>query len=74
MRMFAASLPQPSTPRTSVPVDILRRLAFGKPQRGAIQPAPPAQPAAQAKTAEPAPVQRDEGVDLDQRVRQSGEW
>lgn len=73
MRMFAASLPHPSTPRTVVPVDILRRLAFGKPQR-AIQPAMPAQPAAEAKAVEPAPVQRDEGADLDQRVRQSGEW
>lgn len=71
MRMFAATLPHQSIPRTAVPVDILRRLAFGKPQRGAIQPAMPAlQPAA----AEAAPVQRDDGADLDQRVRQSGEW
>jgi hypothetical protein len=74
MRMFAATITDNSTSRTAVPVEILRRLAFGRPQRGAIQPAPPVQPAAQAKAPEAAPVPRDEGGDLDQRVRQSGEW
>ena len=76
MRMFAATLPNDATPRTAVPVEILRRLAFGRPQRGSIQPALPVQPAAGAAPSEPAPapVVRDEGGDLDQRVRQSGEW
>ncbi|MFC5497236.1 hypothetical protein ACFPOE_06800 [Caenimonas terrae] len=73
MRMFAATLPNDATPRTVVPVDILRRLAFGRPQRGAIQPALPVQPAAPAE-AVAAPLPRDDSVDLDQRVRQSGEW
>jgi hypothetical protein len=72
--MFAATLPNDATPRAAVPVEILRRLAFGRPQRGAIQPALPAQPATQAKAVESAPLPRDEVVDLDQRVRQSGEW
>jgi hypothetical protein len=73
MRMFAATLPHESMPRTAVPVEILRRLAFGRPQRGAIQPALPVQPASQTAT-EAAPLPLDEGGDLDQRVRQSGEW
>ena len=73
MRMFAATLPNDASPRTAVPVEILRRLAFGRPQRGAIQPALPVQPATGAKPVEAAPVLRDE-CDLDQRVRQSGEW
>ena len=74
MRMFAATLPNDATPRTAVPVEILRRLAFGRPQRSTIQPALPVQPAAGARVPEAAPVVRDEGGDLDQRVRQSGEW
>jgi hypothetical protein len=71
MRMFAAALPNDATPRTAVPVEILRRLAFGRPQRGTIQPALPVQP---ASSPVPMPAPRDEGGDLDQRVRQSGEW
>lgn len=71
MRMFAATVPDTATPRTAVPVEILRRLAFGRPQGRSIQPAPPTQPAA---VIEPVPVPRDENWDLDQRVRQSGEW
>ena len=74
MRMFAATLPNDATPRAAVPVDILRRLAFGRPQRGAIQPALPVQPATQAKAIDAPPFPRDDAVDLDQRVRQSGEW
>ena len=73
MRMFAATIPNDTMPRTAVPVEILRRLAFGRPQRGAIQPALPVQPAA-ATEAVPAALPHDEGGDLDQRVRQSGEW
>jgi hypothetical protein len=73
--MFAA-LPNDITPRTAVPVEILRRLAFGRPQRGAIQPALPVAPVAPAVSPQPAPIlsPRDESADLDQRVRQSGEW
>ncbi len=77
MRMFAAISLDDSTPRTAVPVEILRRLAFGRPQRRTIQPAPavtaPVQP---APVVELAPVPRDDAfdLDLDQRVRQSGEW
>ncbi len=74
MRMFAAISPDDSTPGTAVPVEILRRLAFGRPQRR-TQPAPavtaPVQP---APAVELAPVPRDDAFDLDQRVRQSGEW
>ena len=73
MRMFAASIPDDSTPRTAVPVDILRRLAFGRPQRRPIQPALPVQSVAVVE-ASPAPAPRDDSGDLDQRVRQSGEW
>lgn len=73
MRMFAAALPNDVTPRTAVPMEILRRLAFGRPQRGAIQPAMPARGAPEPQSA-PAPVLGDDGGDLDQRVRQSGEW
>ena len=72
MRMFAATLPNVATPRAALPVEILRRLAFGRPQR--IQPAMPAQPVIEAKPPEAAPVARDDGDDLAQRVRQSGEW
>ena len=72
MRMFAAALPSEATQRTAVPVEILRRLAFGRPQRRSIQPAAPLQSQASERT--PAPTQGDEGCDLDQRVRQSGEW
>jgi hypothetical protein len=71
MRMFAATVQDYATPR--MPVEILRRLAFGRPQGRSIQPAPPTQPAA-AAAAEPAPPPRDDNCDLDQRVRQSGEW
>ena len=70
MRLFAASSPQEPSPRTVVPADILRRLAFGRPQRGSIQPASPTVPAA----ADALPEARADSVDLDQRVRQSGEW
>ena len=73
MRMFAASIPDDSTPRTAVPVAILRRLAFGRPQRRPIQPALPTQSVAVVE-ASPAPAPRDDSGDLDQRVRQSGEW
>ena len=73
MRMFAATLPNDASSRTAVPVEILRRLAFGRPQRGAIQPALPIHTAVGAEAATAAPVPQDEG-DLDQRVRQSGEW
>ena len=69
MRLFAAAITDESTTRTAVPVEILRRLAFGRPERGVIQPALPVTPAVAS-----APAQRDEGGDLDQRVRQSGEW
>ena len=71
MRMFAATIPNDTMPRTAVPVEILRRLAFGRPQRGAIQPALPV-PSAAAPV--PAALPLDEVGDLDQRVRQSGEW
>jgi hypothetical protein len=71
MRIFAtaAAGPLDTAPRTAVPVEILRRLAFGRPQRRTIQPALPvqaAEPAAQQQL--PVPC------DLDQRVRESGEW
>ena len=71
MHTFAATVPDDSTPRTAVPVEILRRLAFGRPQKRPIQPALPVQP---APVVEAAAAQREELVDLDQRVRQSGEW
>lgn len=73
MRMFAPSFPN-TTARTAVPVEILRRLAFGRPQRGAIQPAMPVPPGVEARSVEAPPVPRDDSGDLDQRVRQSGEW
>ena len=70
MRMFAATGPDSSSARTAIPADILNRLAFGRPQRGPIQPALPATPAVDA-----APMtKRDDLTDLDQRVRESGEW
>jgi hypothetical protein len=68
MRMFATT-PEDASQRTAVPVDILRRLAFGRPQRGAIKPSLPAGPAPEA-----AAPQRSDARDLDQRVRESGEW
>ena len=71
MRIFAATVPHVPTPRTEVPVEILRRLAFGRPERRTIQPALPIQSAA---VVESLPAQLDEPCDLDQRVRQSGEW
>ncbi|MDB5945023.1 MAG: hypothetical protein JWQ33_49 [Ramlibacter sp.] len=70
MRMFAAISPDNSSARTAVPADILRRLAFGRPERRSIQPALPVAPAIEAA----APLQREDVGDLDQRVRQSGEW
>jgi len=73
MRMFAATIPNDTMPRTAVPVEILRRLAFGRPLRGATQSASPVQPTAAAQPV-PAALPLDEGGDLDQRVRQSGEW
>ena len=69
MRLFAAISPDISAARTAVPVEILRRLAFGRPERRAIQPAVPVQPV----QALPLPQCVDE-FDLDQRVRESGEW
>ena len=73
MRMFAATIPNDTMPRTAVPVEILRRLAFGRPQRGVIQPALPVQSATPTGPV-PAVLPHDEAGDLDQRVRQSGEW
>jgi hypothetical protein len=70
MRMFAATSPDDATPRTAVPAAMLRRLAFGRPQRGPIQPAP----APVAVSIEVAGQPVDDPLDLDQRVRQSGEW
>ena len=71
MRMFAAAISGETTSRTAVPVEILRRLASGRPQRGAIQPAMPVRP---PPVAQVIPAPSDDGGDLDQRVRQSGEW
>lgn len=70
MRIFAAISPDNTSARTAVPAEILQRLAFGRPRRSSIQPALPLP----AQGVEPLPVQGDELVDLDQRVRQSGEW
>jgi hypothetical protein len=70
MRMFNATTPDNSSAGAAMPADILHRLAFGRPQRRAIQPALPATPAADVA---PSPW-RDDLADLDQRVRQSGEW
>ena len=70
MRMFAATSPDSSSPRTAVPAEILRRLAFGRPERRSIQPAVPLTPAVDSS----AVLQREDVGDLDQRVRQSGEW
>ena len=72
MRLFAAISPDISAARTAVPAEILRRLAFGRPERRAIQPAAPVQPA-QVVEALPMP-QRADTFELDQRVRESGEW
>ena len=72
MRMFAATSPDAPTVRTAVPADILRRLAFGRPERRAIQPAQPGAPA--TPVVEAPAIAGDAGADLDQRVRQSGEW
>lgn len=73
MRIFAPSLPD-SMPRSAVPVEILRRLAFGRPQPPAIQATVPVLPAVKARAAEAVPDPGGDSVDLDQRVRQSGEW
>ena len=72
MRMFAATSPDAQNVRAAVPADILRRLAFGRPERRVIQPAQPASPA-MPMVAAPA-VAGDADAELDQRVRQSGEW
>ena len=72
MRLFAAINPHNSAPRTAVPAEILRRLASGRPERRAIQPAAPVQVVQMAESL-PAP-QRTDALDLDQRVRESGEW
>ena len=72
MRLFAAALPSEATQRTAVPVEILRRLAFGRPQRRSIQPAAPA--AAPVAPVAPACAPCMDSCDLDERVRQSGEW
>ena len=74
MRLFAATNLDDATLRTAVPLEILRRLAFGRPQRRAIQPAPTATPDLPAPAVDMAPAPRDDAFDLDQRVRQSGEW
>jgi hypothetical protein len=74
MRMFAATSPDQPMPRKVVPADILRRLAFGRPQRRQIQPAAPVSPAQTAPAVEAAAPQSDHSWDLDQRVRLSGEW
>lgn len=75
MRMFAAAtLDDDSAPRKAVPADLLRRLAFGRPPRRSIQPALPLTPVQPVPVAEAAPAASDDSVDLDQRVRQSGEW
>ena len=69
MRLFAAISPQDAAPRTAVPAEILRRLAFGRPAQQSIQPAAPVQ------AVQPIPVaQSCDAFDLDQRVRESGEW
>ena len=73
MRLFAAS-PQDATPRKAVPIDLLRRLAFGRPHGRSIQTAPPEPPTQAAAPVDAAPKSLDDSVDLDQRVRQSGEW
>jgi hypothetical protein len=72
MRLFAAALPSEATQRTVVPLEILRRLALGRPQRRAIQPAS----AASVSVLPVAPVCAPgvDSFDLDERVRQSGEW
>lgn len=69
MRLFAAISPPDSDQRTAVPAEILRRLAFGRPVRRESQPAAPVQ----ATQALPL-SQRSDAFDLDQRVRESGEW
>lgn len=74
MRMFAATSPDDSSARTAVPADILRRLAFGRPQRRAIQPAMSVAAAPLGPANEPGQRSPDDVADLDQRVRQSGEW
>jgi hypothetical protein len=62
MRLFAA--PEMSEPqRTPASSELLRRLAFGRPMRRRPQPVVPAPLSSQALPA-----------DLDQRVRQTGEW
>lgn len=73
MRMFNATTPDNSSAGAAMPADILHRLAFGRPQRRPIQPALPALPVAPAADIL-ASAQRDELVDLAQRVRESGEW
>jgi hypothetical protein len=70
MRMFNATTPDNSSAGVAMPADILHRLAFGRPQRRPIQPALPVAPAADILSS----AQRDELVDLAQRVRESGEW
>ena len=74
MRISAAISPDDSVPRPAVPLEILRRLAFGRPQGRTIQPAPAVTPAQTQPAGEVAPAPRDDAFDLDQRVRQSGEW
>lgn len=69
MRMFAATSPDNSSARTAMPADILSRLAFGRPQRQPIHPALPA-----TLPVDAASLNRDDFADLDQRVRESGEW
>lgn len=70
MHLFAAdNSPDIPTSRTAVPSSLLRRLAFGRPPCRAIQ---PAQPAPRAET--PQHQRSEPAADLDQRVRESGEW
>ena len=69
MRLFTADSPDTPPPRTDVPATLLRRLAFGRPLRRTIQPAQPAAPRTENREPEAADPR-----DLDQRVRESGEW
>jgi hypothetical protein len=75
MRIFAATSPHDASMRAAAPTEILRWLAFGRPQRQLIRtsvpvPASAPSPAASAE----APALGEESFDLAQRVRLSGEW
>lgn len=72
MRIFAANSPHDALLRAAAPAEILRRLAFGRPQSSPIRTSTPATPVL-SPSAE-VPANADEGFDLAQRVRLSGEW